>query len=1402
MSDDFEIVGDAAREARVVAVVLGECSDFEREEVERLCEEHPELLVFRRRVEAVHGLLGESRVQNPESRKSAWKLSPERRSAVLEKLGEKETVVEGPKKERRPLERMAWQVAAVAAVMVIFAGLLVPTRMKSVGHVPIDLAASQMLEEEVTESASAGDIILPASIVPEEEKITKKPSAASSAMGRVIAANKSSPVATPIPGLAEPVREVAFGDGDDYGSGWGGEPEIGEQSRGLLAGAMTEGKALGSAGRGRAEFGFDLEEVEATGAKRELGFPSNASAGESGRVAGQTKSSFDAFGVTTGKATENFDIDPFAPDDDWAEREVGELKQVERMVALQREVSEKEELLEAVRSAANQSETKLVDLATDMHDYKEAEREYESSLAGLNDFKYKHASERVLLRSRSENQQTKEELEAMDGKVAELREEVQAKRKTLETMERVLGRPYFEGNRNSNSDDMIELSTDREEDGLSLGGNLEKENYHKQGGLLAVERIRREAATPQAVELLTEGRRAYAEGDYEQATRLYRESLNILPFGPKTEVKRDEITAHLADGSVALAQQYRRAGKMDEAKELLNEVLNSSSENSQLEESLDYFDDPVRANPSLTMEHSENVNEVRRLLYKAEGFYNLADYDHAEKQLHKVLRIDPYNKAARRWLEKTAAIKSDYYRAAYDQTRAQLLMEVDKAWELTIPDSKQKPKDELGLMSSLFGEEKASTQTIVKAEKGVVDSAALLPPLEGPAVASAELEKVRESSLVSKLEGIVIPSIDFENTPLDEALEYLTQKTLELDPDSDSTPKGVSFLLEPSAEENLEELAGERDLGAGLLLVDDPSQKKIDRLKLENVPLGTALDYITAKTGLRYSIKGGVVTLLPIGSEASADLVTRTWRVSPEAYAQLMKERRQSEFEAEVSGPVSEQEALEESGVSFVEGAEVRYSAENGLLMVRNRVTELDLVDELLENVEQQAQAARETEAMDEKEASVQGDSTFSLHVSDVSFKLAQAALEQGKWPETVRVEEFVNAFSYRERALGPNERVGVAMEQAAHPGLSQRNLLRISLQTAATGRAAGVPLRLTVVLDKSGSMERVDRATAVEEAFRVLVEQLNPGDKVTLVGFSRTPSLLADFVDGAEGERLLQILRETPSEGGTNVEEALKLARAKALEHFQEGAQNRVILLTDGIANLGESVPENLMALVEVLREEGVAFDACGVGVEGVNDDILEALTRKGDGRYYLLGSALDSGAEFAKKVAGALRPAAQNVKVQVEWNPDRVGKWRLYGFEKHELKKEDFRNDSVDAAEMAAEEEGVALYHVEVKPEGEGPLGVARVRFRDVARDEMLEREWEIPYEGEAPRLAEADAKVRLAAVAGLTAEKLARSAVGERVEWDELLETTRQLQSIFPKEKQVKDLETMIEQAKRLQ
>ena len=451
-------------------------------------------------------------------------------------------------------------------------------------------------------------------------------------------------------------------------------------------------------------------------------------------------------------------------------------------------------------------------------------------------------------------------------------------------------------------------------------------SYSSGQGLLAQERIRREAATQQAVDLLIEGRKSYASKEYEEAVRLYKEALNTLPFGPKTEVKRNEITAHLADGSVALAQQYRRTGKYDEAKGLLSDVLLVDPNRYQAQKSLEYFDDPIRVNPSLTHDHSQKVDEVRRLLYKGEGFYNLASYDKAEAQFHSVLRIDPYNKAARRWLERCAAIKSDYYRAAYDQTRAQLLMEVDKAWELTVPT--------VGDVSRDFGQ-------------------------------GGQAGNGRAVNITNKLQNIIIPRVDFADTPLDEAIEYLTQKSIELDTDPDQTRKGINFVIERGSVSGGSSGPDEDLGGSSLLLAEDPGTKKIDVLRLSNVPMSTALEYICSKAGLRYRVDEYAVTLLPIGSASSDDLVTRTWTVPPTFRSDLGGPGggdggAEADPFADDSGGLgggglqvrkTVRELLGDSGVNFGDGSSAQYISSSSKLIVRNTVSNLDLVDQIVENL-------------------------------------------------------------------------------------------------------------------------------------------------------------------------------------------------------------------------------------------------------------------------------------------------------------------------------------------------------------------------------------------------------------------------------------------------------------------
>jgi Mg-chelatase subunit ChlD len=450
-----------------------------------------------------------------------------------------------------------------------------------------------------------------------------------------------------------------------------------------------------------------------------------------------------------------------------------------------------------------------------------------------------------------------------------------------------------------------------------------------------------------------------------------------------------------------------------------------------------------------------------------------------------------------------------------------------------------------------------------------------------------------------------------------------------------------------------------------------------------------------------------------------------------------------------------------------------------------------------------QVQPAKPIAPVREIAASADPFSTFSLHVSDVSFQLAQSALSQGQWPaqSTLRPEEFLNAFDYQDPTPNDAEMVACQMEQATHPFQMQRNLLRIAMKTGASGRALNMPLRLTVLLDVSGSMERHDRKLAIQKAFQALASQLRDQDQITLIAFANTPRLIADRYNVEQSKTLTSVIEKTPSQGGTNIEAALTLAREKAREQFVNGGQNRIVMLTDGAVNLGNADPNSLSKQIVELRNEGIAFDAAGICAQDLNDEILEALTRQGDGRYYLINSDDSTAESFSKQLAGALRPTAKNVKVQVEFNPQRVGQYRLIGFEKHQLKKEDFRNDQVDAAELAAAEAGVAMYQVEVKPDGIGDVGSVSVRFQDVSTGQMVERRWPITYNAKTPSVDTTKPTMQLATAATLFALKLKGEPSTDRIDFSMLSGLVSSLPSGFANQPRVQALLTMINQARSL-
>lgn len=448
-------------------------------------------------------------------------------------------------------------------------------------------------------------------------------------------------------------------------------------------------------------------------------------------------------------------------------------------------------------------------------------------------------------------------------------------------------------------------------------------------GLAQREMIRRQEAVAEGDRLLNEGRAAYAKGDFQQAVDKYRQALDRVPDAPVLADRRQSYTQHLTDASVALAQQFRKVGKYDEARALLEGVLKPGvdPENLDAKRELDWLDDPIRTNPALTYEHTQNVDKVRKSLYMGEGNFNLGKYDAAKRDFEAVLRLDPYNSAARRWMEKLDQAKSDYYRAAYDHTRADLLMQVDKAWELAIPTDA---------------------------------------PVVGGPIETAPADR-GVGYITAKLRTIVVPQINFEDTTVEEAIDFLRLRASELDTTTtDPASKGVNFVIRRPNKAAAGAADAGLDAGAAAPLGGgaEPGALRIKELRLRNVPLAVALKYICDATKLRYKVDEFAVTLVP-QTETIEDLFTRSFNVPPDFAASLGGGGDAGGGGGEVDpfaaggadagGPAKLSarkpilELLKGAGIAFPAGSAASLSP-SGVLLVTNTPTELDKIEQLVDS--------------------------------------------------------------------------------------------------------------------------------------------------------------------------------------------------------------------------------------------------------------------------------------------------------------------------------------------------------------------------------------------------------------------------------------------------------------------
>jgi Ca-activated chloride channel homolog len=330
--------------------------------------------------------------------------------------------------------------------------------------------------------------------------------------------------------------------------------------------------------------------------------------------------------------------------------------------------------------------------------------------------------------------------------------------------------------------------------------------------------------------------------------------------------------------------------------------------------------------------------------------------------------------------------------------------------------------------------------------------------------------------------------------------------------------------------------------------------------------------------------------------------------------------------------------------------------------------------------------------------------STFSIDVDTASYSNVRRFINSGSLPpkDAVRVEEMINYFTYDYKEPEGDKPFSIDLDATSCPWDSTHRLLRIGLKGREVGNEKRPASNLVFLLDVSGSMMPGERLPLVKQAMRLLVDKLGEKDRVAIVIYAGGSGLALKSTAGNEKEKILRALEELQAGGSTNGAEGIELAYKVAADNFIKGGVNRVILATDGDFNIGVTNQGDLIRLIEQKAKTGVFLSVLGVGTDNLKDSTMQKLADKGNGNYAYLDSVDEARKVLVHQINGTLMTIAKDVKIQVEFNPARVASYRLIGYEKRLLRKEDFNNDKVDAGEIGAGHTVTALY--EVVPAGSG--------------------------------------------------------------------------------------------------
>ncbi|WP_202839870.1 vWA domain-containing protein [Luteimonas saliphila] len=331
--------------------------------------------------------------------------------------------------------------------------------------------------------------------------------------------------------------------------------------------------------------------------------------------------------------------------------------------------------------------------------------------------------------------------------------------------------------------------------------------------------------------------------------------------------------------------------------------------------------------------------------------------------------------------------------------------------------------------------------------------------------------------------------------------------------------------------------------------------------------------------------------------------------------------------------------------------------------------------------------------------------STFSIDVDTGSYSNVRRMVRQGVRPpaDAVRAEEFINYFDYGHP--GPDSLATpflATTEVAPAPWDERRHLLMIGIKGFDVPKAELPPANLVFLLDTSGSMNSPDKLPLLKQSFAELTGQLRAQDRVSIVVYAGSAGLVLPPTPGDRKDEILAALERLEAGGSTNGGDGIRLAYAMARRAFVEGGVNRVILATDGDFNVGTVDGGSLETMVADQRKSGIALTTLGFGQGNYNDHLAERLADAGDGNHAYIDTLQEARKVLVEEMSSTLLTIAQDVKIQVEFNPAQVAEYRLIGYENRMLAREDFANDKVDAGDIGAGHEVTALYEITLAGSG----------------------------------------------------------------------------------------------------